>query len=88
VCARSIVALLLLLLPAAATAAPEPVVRWARAANADAVAFSSDGRYVATGAVQSRSPFALGRIDLWDATDGTPLEYEETDAADTAGATR
>jgi len=72
----------------AAHASPEPLVLWSQPARADAVAFSSDGRYVASGTLENRSPFTLGHVDLWNAADGAALEYTESESADTLGDTR
>jgi hypothetical protein len=55
-----------------------PNVVWSRPAGAETVAFSPNGEFVASGGLQSRNPFALGRVDLWAASDGAQLAHAET----------
>jgi WD40 repeat protein len=58
---------------------PSPLkVVWSRPAGAEAVAFSPDGRFVASGGLQGRDPRARGRVDVWSAADGTHLGHAET----------
>jgi len=75
---RSAAALgLFVALPAAAQPQP-PTVVWEQPARAGTVAFSPDGEVVASGGIASVNPFAFGRVDLWDADDGTQLAHRET----------
>ncbi|HLA63713.1 MAG TPA: hypothetical protein VK610_04755 [Rhodothermales bacterium] len=70
-------AVLLAAIPGLAQSVPVDVV-WTQALGASAVAFSPDGRLVASGGLLGRvGGHSTGRVDLFDADDGAPLAHRE-----------
>lgn len=55
-----------------------PKIVWSRAAGAEAVAISPDGRFIASGGLQRGDRGALGRVDVWSTSDGAHLGHAES----------